>query len=294
VEDLSGNGNTNFIIVRFSTGAALATGSFAGTITGDPESNTADDPTGAIVMATVGDFFEDFVIGGSTTVAGNNTFDVRNLADNTYYALCIMDSNNDDELDPSTGDAIGAYGVDFLMGDTEPDSITITGGNRVTGINFQIYDVSAITGTLAYDGVYADETHFVGVGLFHTATFDPQNPVPDYATEAQWPDNSEWFFPTGIEFQFPDGPYYVGAFLDANDNFTYDPGEPIGLYGGFPPTAINVQNGSDRNNVVIPIEDQAPPLTASRSVTWSTTKTRKLPWLDKLVATEKNRHALQR
>jgi hypothetical protein len=120
--------------------------------------------------------------------------------------------------------------------------------------------------------------HFVGLGLFVTAGFDPSND-PDYEADAQWPDSPDVYFEG-----FPDGSYYVGAFMDANDNFGYDLGsDPVGFYGGLPtPTAITIQNGSDRNDVVIPILDP-PTVQATGSVTWRSHTTRATPaWVNQL------------
>ena len=269
-QDLAGNPNTTSTTIRFSTGAALATGSIAGTMSGDPASATAADPTGARVFAIVGPLanLADLMIAGSTTVAGNNTYTLGNLSDTDYKVLSVKDSNGDGFIDPELGDALGAYGVDFGIGDTDPDSVTIASGSHATGINFQLFDFSAISGSISYSGAHAAEGHFIGVGLFNVAGFDPLND-PDYVTEAFWPDGNQWTF-WQLDFEFPDGSYYVGAFLDANDNFAYDAGsDPVGFYGGLPtPTAITVDSGSDTNDIVIPIVD-APPTTSSHaSVAW--------------------------
>jgi hypothetical protein len=278
--DLAGNLNTQFSEFRFSTGSALAAGSIAGTISGDPTSDYADDPTGAGVLAGVDLFMDDFLVGGSTVVAANNTFDIRYLSDDDYVALSLMDSNNDGLLDPSLGDAIGAYGVDFELFDLEPDIIAISGGNSVTGIDFQLWDFSAITGTVSYSGVVKG-SHFVGIGLFATAGFDPSDP-PDYTTSASWPEFPEWGF-LNFEDGIPDGSYYVGAFLDANDTGNLEIGtDPVGFYGGDPPTAITIQNGSDRNGVVIPILDP-PAVRATGSVAWREHTKRAMPgWMNEV------------
>ena len=275
--DLSGNLNTQFTEVRFSTGSALAAGSIAGTISGDPTSDYADDPTGARVFAAVGPIFGDVVIAGSAVVAGNNTFDIRYLSDTDYTPLAVMDTNGDGLLDPNFGDAIGAYGVDFDLGDFVPDIVTITGGNRVTGVDFQLWDLSVITGTVTYSGSVKG-SYFVGLGLFVTAGFDPSN-SPDYEADAQWPDDPEVYFEG-----FPDGSYYVGAYMDVNGINGYQPGDPVGFYGGLPtPTAITIQNGSDRNDVVIPILDPPTAAQATGSVTWRGHTTRAKPaWVSQL------------
>ncbi len=269
-QDLAGNPNTTSTTIRFSTGAALATGSIAGTMSGDPASATAGDPTGARVFAIVGPLanLADLQIAGSTTVAGNNTYTLGNLSDTDYNVLSVKDSNGDGLINPELGDALGAYGVNFSLGDFDPDSVTVAGGSHVTGKDFRLFDFSAISGSISYSGAAAGGNHFVGVGLFNKVGFSPTND-PDYATEAFWPDGIAWSF-WQLDFEFPDGQYYVGAFLDANDNFTYDPGsDPVGFYGGLPtPTTITVDSGSDTNDIVIPIVDAPPTTSSHRSVAW--------------------------
>jgi methionine-rich copper-binding protein CopC len=280
-KDLAGNGNTSYMQIRFSTGATLATGSFAGDVAGDPESDFAQNSAGARVFAVVGSLedFGNLEVAGSTTVTAYYDYDLRNLADGDFYALAIKNTNNDGLLDPIHGDAFGAFGVDFTGLDTEADTVSIAGGNRVTGIDFPLYDPSAIGGTISYDGAYAGGEHFVGVGLFIAETFDPMSPTPDFTTDVSWPDATEWVF-IDLEHGFPDDTYYVGAFLDANDNFNYDPSDPIGIYGGLAaPTEINILDGSDRTGIVITLSD---PLarSATASVRWQTQPKRALPaWL---------------
>ncbi len=280
-EDLSGNANTAYSQYRFSTGSALATGSFTGTLSGDPTSDDADNPSGARVFAVVGPSLDDILIAGSAVAGASGSYDILNLPDDDYFALSLLDSNHDGGLDPSLGDAIGAYGVDFGIPDFDPDLIGISGGSRVTGIDFQLFDFSAIAGTVSYSGGVGG-AHFVGIGLFETAGFDPMN-APDYTTEASWPDFPEWGF-LNMDYGFPDGSYYVGAFLDANDNLTLDFGtDPVGFYGGLPtPTAITVNNGSDAIDIVIPLED--PPVSSSSgSIVWSDHTKRTMPsWVHKL------------
>ena len=268
-QDLSGNLNEATTVIRFSTGPALEAGSFAGTMSGHPGSTTAGDPTGARVFGVVGQIttLEDLQIAGSAIVAGNNTFTVGNLADGDYSSLAIKDSNGDGSIDPTLGDALGAYGVDFVGGDPDPDVFNITGGAHVTGIDFRLFDFSAISGSVSYTGAHADENHALFVGLFDKVGFTPAS-EPVYGFEAFWPDGTAWSF-WQLDTAFPDGDYYVGAFLDANDNLTYDAAsDPAGFFGGLPtPTTITVANGSDTNGIVIPIVD---PLTtaSAQSVAW--------------------------
>jgi methionine-rich copper-binding protein CopC len=216
VIDLAGNGIVLPVTIVFTTGNALATGSFAGTLAGDPGSNYANDPTGALVVAPDGFPFEndEFNILGTGIVAGNNTYNIGNLPDGVYYPIAVMNTNGDGEFDPSYGDAIGAFGANLSLGDFEPDSVTITGGAHVANVNFPLFDPSAITGTVTYDGNYSGGSYQIGVGVFEVVGFDPTSP-PAYGTFASWPGYTTWGFNT-LDDGLADGTYYLGAFLDLN------------------------------------------------------------------------------
>ena len=282
--DLAGNKNVQLVNIVFSTGSTLASGGFSGTIAGDPGTGAAD-PTGAIVAAADAQVFatDDFNILGNDVVAGNDTYNIRHLPDDVYYPLAIKNTNGDNELDPSTGDAIGLYGVDIRMGDMDPDSVTVSGGNQVPGVNFPLYDISAIAGTVSYEGTYAGGFYNLFVGVFDTVGFDPTQP-PDYGTTANWPYDTR-FSVNGLDDGLADGSYYVGAYMDVNTNAQYDPGtDPAGFYNGIIPTAITIANGSDAIGLVIVLEDPVTPTSrATAGVSWPKPAHR-APWLKKLSA----------
>jgi hypothetical protein len=263
VFDLAGNSFADFRTVVFTTGSALEAGSIAGTISGDP-GTAAADPTGAFVIVSDGN-----QIIATTIVADNNTYLVSHLPDGQYYLACALETSGDGFLDPTSGDAAGAYGVNLV--DFEPDSVVIAGGNHATGKNFAIYDASSITGTVTYGGTHANESHLLHVGLFSTAGFSPTDD-PLFTYETFWPD-AKWYF-SQWEWEYPDGNYYVGAFLDVNDNFTFEPGiDPSGFYGGLPtPTSLHVANGSDVVGIVIPMVDPAPGASSSAISAWPAAK----------------------
>jgi Bacterial Ig-like domain len=278
VRDLAGNGNTEVFTAVFSTGQAIGSGSFTGTVTGDPTSSFAGDPTNAVVIATYPFPFGDdnFGVFGNDVVESNGSYDIRNLHDGLFYTIAVLNSNGDNEIDPEKGDAVGAYGADLALGDIEADSVVIDGGNRATNVNFQLFDPSAISGTVAYNGIYADEFHQLFIGVFDTTAFDPQLP-PDYGTTASWPVDLEWAVDELGEGLL-DGVYFVGAFLDANNSSQLDAGDPLGLYGGFAtPIPIRIENGRDGVGVVITLEDTKV-ATSFTAVTWPRPANR-APWL---------------
>jgi hypothetical protein len=283
IEDLSGNKNTQIVTIVFSTGSTLVSGSIAGNIAGDP-GTAAADPTGAIVAAATSFIFQndDVNILGSDVVAGNDSYRIRHLPDGVYYPLAVMDTNGDNELDPSKGDAVGLYGIDFAMGDFTPDSLTIAGGAQLTAIDFPLLDTSAIAGTLSYTGgLYAGGSYPIYVGVFDVVGFDP-TATPYYGTEASWPYDLEFTF-SSLEDGLADGMYYVAAYMDVNLNAVYDPGtDPAGYYGGGSPQAINIANGSDAVGLAIVLNDPVVPSRVPASgMAWPKAENH-APWLKKL------------
>ncbi len=253
VMDLAGNENVVPYVFRFTTGNALATGHIAGTISGDPLSDGASDPTGAYVIAATASPMEtdDFRFGAIDIVAGNNTYNLSSLVDDTYYPFAIMDSNQDGTIDPSQGDAVGMWGIDIRVGDMIPDSVTIAGGNHVANVNFPLFDPSAVTGIVTYSGI--NSMGDIRVGLFDADNFDPTG-APLYGTAVFWPAFSDWQFHTldGMA----DGRYYVAAFMDVNYNSVYDPAvDPAAVYGGTTPTLVWVQKGHDFNGIYLTLLD---------------------------------------
>lgn len=273
VLDLAGNGIEHLHTVTFTTGSTLESGAITGTIAGDAGSAAAD-PTGATVFAADGvPFGDEFNILGSTTVAGNDTYTVSHLGDGTYYLIGVLDTNHDGNFEPGTGDAVGGYGIDVGTQDFEADSVVIDGGTHATGINFSIYDPSAITGLVTYSGVYSEGEYYAYVGLFEADGFDPQNPGEPIAFgDAYWPDFREWGIST-IDQPIPDGDYYVGAFLDVIVNGGLDLGEePIGLFGGDNPQVVHIANGSDHSAIVIPLRDPLIPIHQAATIAWPARK----------------------
>jgi hypothetical protein len=281
VMDLAGNGNPDLENVVWTTGSSLDNGRFSGTISGDSNSDYADDPTGAFVIAAYPLPFDadDFGIYGSGLVGGSDTYMISNLPDGVYYPVCAMDSNDDGAIEPDQGDAIGAYGIDLSGGDFAPDSVTINGGNLVSGVDFPLFDQSAIVGTFSYSGGELT-SHYFYVGAFDTMAFDPTSD-PAYGTREYDIDDPRWTINT-LDDNLQDGVYYVGAFLDVNDDEMYDPtSEPAGFYGGAVPTPIVIERGGDALNVHIVLVDPGPTVEA-QPVPWRWTEGEKAPWIRRL------------
>ena len=292
VSDLSGNKNTALFTVVFSSGPALEAGSISGTISGDPNSSSASSPTGAFVAAATAFPFsgQPFNVFGAASVASNGAYTNQHLRDGTYFPLAIKNTVKDSFVDPYLGDAIGLYGIDYAGGDASPDSVVIAGGSSTTNVNFKLYDPTAVYGMVTYEGVYIAQSHSIFVGIFETAGFDPATSQPVAGTEAYWPDFPSYVINSLDEAVGPIAPgnYYIGAFLDLNDDGDYQPAtEPAGLYqtptpavGGTPPDPVDLSNGKDAPNSDIVLFDPAPGMNATSSVHWKAAPPAK--WLQNL------------
>lgn len=265
--DLSGNSLNQATTVTFTTGRTLFSGRIAGKLTGDPGTGAAD-PAGASVIAE-GD--SNLV---AVAAAKDGTFKLNHLPDYLYRVTAVKESNNDGNLDFYFGDAIGLYGVNLALQDLEPDFVEITSGAQVTGINFAIYDPSAVWGTLSYSGIYQGENNLEYVGLFKTEGFDPHNPsqallVADTGAYLSDP----WSLNSLIQ-EFPEGDYYVAAYIDVG-NYGLDVSvDPYNWYGGpGAPIVVHLVNGSDVADIKIALSDPAPGLTSvGHSIPWRATK----------------------
>ena len=279
-KDLAGNGTVDAIAVVFSTGPALANGSCAGTLAGDPSSATASNPAGALVVAADRTPFAEGALGiaGSAIAGGGGAYDVQRLPDGTYWTFAVKETNGDGRVNPETGDAFGIYGVDFAAQTGEADSVTITGGSDLTGIDFKLFDAVSLSGSVVYEGSrYPECCYTFFVGVFDTTGFDPGNPTasePLYSTDGGIPTSPRWYinqFDQGLE----PGTYYVGAYMDANHNSTLDADDPLALYeSGGVPVRLTLEHGTDVLGITIHLQD--PPIPGARAlrpVAWPAAKT---------------------
>jgi hypothetical protein len=257
--DLSGNSLNQVTTITFTTGRALASGSIAGAVTGDPGTG-AVDPTGASILAE-GD---SNVL--TVAVANNDAYRLNHLPDDIYQVIALKEANGDGNLDFYLGDAIGAYGVNVALHDLDPDNVGITSGAQVTGINFPIYDPSAVWGTLRYDGDYQGE-QFEYLGLFKTAGFDPHNPSDELVVAvADAYRDSQWYF-NSLAQEIPEGDYYLAAYLDVNDDGLDLSIDPYNWYGGpGAPIALHLVNGKDVGDIVIPLSDPVPGMASVKHI----------------------------
>ncbi len=277
VRDLAGNLLSGSAVSQFTTGSALPNGRLSGTISGDPQSVEASDPTGAFVVATTNSPFsstdDDVRINGVGVVTATNNYTISRLPDAWYFPFSFMDSNADGTIEPDRGDAFGAFGVDVGAMDFEIDSVRITGGGIVGNVDFPIYDPVAISGSVVYGGSSYSSSltsfHYF-VGAFDTTTFDTTGgvfPDPDFGTDGEglaWnPHYSLSLFDGGLT----SGTYWVVAYLDVNFNMQYDPDtDPANFYAvGGQPAPVTVEDGVDALGIDIVLMDPNGPAPAMTS-----------------------------
>jgi hypothetical protein len=268
VKDLAGNPLSGGATASFTTGSALPSGAFTGIVTGDPSSIRASDPAGAWLIAFMIGIDELSELegsppaGGSSTVGAMGIYTVSNLPDDVYYPFAILDSNVDGIVEPMMGDAVGVLGVDYASGDLDYDSITVAGGNTITDCDFPLYDFVAIMGTVNYEGTVHILTlpgYRYTVGAFDTATFDTAGglPVPDFFNEGDWFIQNPDYALSEFEDSLQPGTYFIGAYLDTDDNGKYD--ESIDLITFYADGAnllpVTVTGGNDQFDIDMVFED---------------------------------------
>lgn len=278
VRDVAGNGTVGPISIVFSTGSSLATGSFSGTVSGDPASGAASDPAGTIVVAGDATPFAEgnFGVAGSDVAASGGSYSVQMLPDGTYWPFGFKETNGDGRINPELGDAFGVYGVDFAAGTGEPDSLTITGGGMVAGTGFTLFDPVSLSGSVAYEGSrYPECCYQFFVGVFDTTGFDPGNPgasEPLHSTTGGVPNDPRWYINQFDQGIVP-GTYYVGAYMDANFNSMLDAEDPVALYesGGLP-VAVTLEHGDDRLGIAFHLQDPVPGAGTQLRMRWPAAK----------------------
>lgn len=279
MRDAAGNAGVQLFTLTFSTGQDLATGSLLGKITGDPNSARAADPTGGLVFAGVQSAYDLYtsVVG---MVGATNSYEIPRLAEGEYFPFYVMDSNGDHLFQPNYGDAIGIYGVTNWDANQPPATVYV-GRAPVSNVSFRIFDPSAVYGLISYDGLRSGAMY---VGLFATDGFDPMTSVPVVTNIAEWNGTWDYIINSLVNGPIPNGTYYVAAYLDADRNGVFDPAnDPMGVYGGATPVAVELSHGKDAPGASIVLKD--PVLAANaNAVRWPLARRsdRLKPYLDAL------------
>jgi Bacterial Ig-like domain len=266
--DMNGVSNDEAVDIHFTTSDAIPAGGISGRITGDPLSDFANNPKGAVALALNGPLRElvNLDIAGLSSVNTAGGYDIAHVRDGFYLIVALTDSNHDGAIDLNTGDAFGMLDADLRNGLFSSRIVNIAGESALKDQDFALADPSAIAGAVSYSGSASGPLY--GLGLFKADGFDPTHPA-DYAVIDYWYGSGTTYSVYDIFDMFPTGTYYVGVFLDVDANGIYSPArEPFGFYGGDTPTPITISRGSDANDIVIPLSDPGTSSVTQGPVTW--------------------------
>jgi hypothetical protein len=253
-EDAQGTQLGEAVQVTFSTGGALATGAISGVIDDDPDSNYDNNLEDTIMALFDHPFFDT---GDGQPILANadagGAYHFSFLSPGNYWLMALQDTNGDGEVGGSSalesGDSIGIWSD---IQSRNFDTITVA-ASPVTGISFELLDTEAISGEVTYIGsdtatAYSSvSTVFVGAFTSKDLSGDP-----DYGDTSSTDDSDDydsdtnvWGYSVNAFFQSPSGrmmtgSYYVGAYIDLDEDSNYDPdrngdgdfddGEPAGMF----------------------------------------------------------------
>jgi len=260
--------------VTFSTGSTIATGAISGVIDDDPDSNY-DNNLEATTMVL---FDHDFTntdgpapILASADASGAYHFSF--LEDGDYWVLALQDTNGDGEIGGDkfveSGDSAGIWSE---VRSFSIDSVTVTGGGVQSGISFTLLDTEGISGEVTYAGSNTAEAYSSSSTLFVGAfTSSELAGAPDYGAESSTDEDdvfdsntNTWTYAINAFFEDPGGQrmltgsYFIGAYIDLDNNSTFDPdrngdgdyddGEPAGVFASAVPI---LSTGQDATGVDI-------------------------------------------
>ena len=170
-----------------------------------------------VALFNQSDFDQEGAFLGARSLSGPGAFLFDSLATGaSYYLGAFIDVNFDFEI--QEGEDSGQFG-----GETATP-VFLRAGQSVTGLTFSIAATTAttgfagVTGRISYDGLRAGQ---VIVEFWPDPSFSGR-PIASRR------------IPTGVgpyDASLPgDQPYFVRAFIDADDDFLPDPDEPQGVY----------------------------------------------------------------
>jgi len=153
--------------ILFTTGSDLPTGAISGTI-----SYPGKNPCGTLVILLDANPFEEGMentVNGTVIPDSSGTYTIDYVAPGIYWPAAIRTFYIDQwgEIEIQPGSAIGFYDFD---GDSRPDSIEVSAGSQVSGIDFSLFlvipqtarDPFPMLGTLAE--VWASDAYLVNLG----------------------------------------------------------------------------------------------------------------------------------
>jgi hypothetical protein len=136
--------------VLFSTGNSIPTNTVSGTI-----SYPGNDPTGTTIILFDEIPFGDekgYPLNGAVASTSAGTYTVSLVETGTYWPVAAQNLvvNQYGEIDIQPGSTLGFYDIN---GDSAPDSIEVTGGASISGIDITLFDVYPQTARDPYPNI---------------------------------------------------------------------------------------------------------------------------------------------
>jgi hypothetical protein len=166
-----------------------------------------------------------------------NTYALSNVRAGSYLLLAYQDLNTN--LRPDLDEPRGYWGGQY------PEVFVVSSDTSGINIELQESNSGGFTGTVGYSGTNR--------GLTLIAAFDNPAFTGDPRGVGAVLDTTGVGDYIAVVDTF--GVYYAYAFMDLNVNFTYDVGEPRGVYGGDTPLPIDVEPASSPDYVDIDMLD---------------------------------------
>jgi len=155
-----------------------------------------------------------------------NTYTIANMAAGGYVLFAYQDLNTN--LTPDLDEPRGFYGGEI------PTVFELLGDSAGVDIELQASNQGGFSGTVSYAGTQT------GATLIY-ASYTPDFEGLPHGGAILFNNTGNGTY-TALVDSFTT--YYAAAFMDLNNNFIWDEGEPRGFYGGTTPAPIVVEQGS--------------------------------------------------
>jgi len=209
-------------------GTAPTVGGFQFTVTYD-NSVIEDTP-----IVTAGSLTGGWTILPNTGIEGQVTiggFSLTGFSSGTG-SLCVMEFT----VNGNVGDATNLNFTVCTLSDTGGQPIPTNSINGSLSVGY------SISGTLTYAGTETGKTAYIGV--FDNANFEGEPVVGGMIEDFT---SGDGYTVAGLA----NGTYYVGAYLDINDNDDLDPIDPFGAYGAPTAVVITDSNVTEKNITLV-------------------------------------------
>jgi hypothetical protein len=170
-------------------------------------------------------------------IPGLNTYTLSGVPEGGYILFSYQDLNTN--LTPDLDEPRGFYGGQM------PTILNLSSDSSGIDIQLQPPNSGGFTGQLLYNGALSGTRY---VQAFRSPAMEGIPNGLGFVLDTTGQNNYTCFVDSF-------GTYYAMAFMDLNRNFQFDPDEPMGVYGGETPAAINVQQDDFPDNIDITLLD---------------------------------------